>query len=108
MEAIKVMATIAMHGRKPLEGALFCRMIFYLRRPQKHYDSKGNIRERLLEKRHITKPDVDNLNKIVQDAMEGICFVNDSQIVVLHISKVYHERGTCTIVFISEFKEEER
>ena len=36
-----------------------------------------------------TKPDLDNLEKALWDAMEGIVFINDSRIVKKSIKKVY-------------------
>lgn len=35
------------------------------------------------------KPDFDNIAKIAVDALNGIAFVDDSQICVAHVSKEY-------------------
>lgn len=36
-----------------------------------------------------TKPDLDNLQKIACDAMQGVVYLNDSQIVDMHCTKIY-------------------
>ena len=38
------------------------------------------------------KPDIDNLQKLVNDALSGLFFKDDSQIVDVHATKVYGER----------------
>jgi len=38
---------------------------------------------------HTKKPDVDNLAKSVLDSMEGIIYVNDSQVISLKVTKDY-------------------
>lgn len=39
--------------------------------------------------RPITRPDYDNLVKLVTDALQGLAFRDDSQVVDAHIHKVY-------------------
>lgn len=38
---------------------------------------------------HTKKPDVDNLAKSVLDALEGIIYVNDAQVISLQVTKDY-------------------
>ncbi len=38
-----------------------------------------------------TAPDLDKLCRSIGDALAGICYLNDSQIVDLHVSKFYGE-----------------
>ena len=38
---------------------------------------------------HTKKPDVDNLAKSVLDALEGIIYVNDAQVISLRVTKDY-------------------
>ncbi len=40
----------------------------------------------------VTRPDADNYGKLVLDALNGILWRDDSQVVDLHIKKVYSER----------------
>lgn len=44
------------------------------------------------------KPDVDNIVKIVCDALNGVAWFDDSQVVVLWVSKVYGETGNVRVV----------
>jgi crossover junction endodeoxyribonuclease RusA len=57
----------AMQGREPLTGPVSMRVVFGL----------GNRR----------RVDLDNLNKGVSDAMNGIVFTDDTQVVSLHLVK---------------------
>lgn len=41
------------------------------------------------ERQHVVKPDLDNLAKSVLDALNGIAWYDDAQIVELHIAKKY-------------------
>lgn len=38
---------------------------------------------------HVKKPDLDNLTKAVKDALKGICWADDSQVVRMVCEKVY-------------------
>ena len=41
---------------------------------------------------HIKKPDIDNMAKTVLDALNGLAYVDDSQIYSLTLYKTYSER----------------
>ena len=41
--------------------------------------------------RPITKPDLDNVSKCILDALNGIAYKDDSQVVDLHITKHYSD-----------------
>jgi Holliday junction resolvase RusA-like endonuclease len=74
----------------PSERALEVSIVFYMGIP-KSYSKK--FREDALRKRelHVKKPDVDNLAKGTLDALTGVLWKDDSQIVKLIIEKVYGE-----------------
>lgn len=40
-------------------------------------------------KQHTVKPDLDNLVKAILDALNGVAWHDDAQVVELHISKQY-------------------
>jgi Holliday junction resolvase RusA-like endonuclease len=42
--------------------------------------------------------DIDNVYKSITDAMQGIVYLNDSQIVEAHITKVYAETAGANIM----------
>lgn len=67
-------------------------LLFGLVRPGSHYTPKGRLKKSapMLPNR---KPDLDNLVKSTMDALEGICFDNDSRIVRRDAAMVYADRG---------------
>lgn len=46
----------------------------------------------------VTKPDLDNVLKTIQDALEGIVYQADQQIVSISATKRYAESGGVTVV----------
>jgi len=78
----------AMGGSEPLKTpvSLFC----YIRLPIPKSYSKSRLAACLngLE-RPLKKPDWDNVAKSVADAMNGIVYVDDCQVVDAHVTKVY-------------------
>ena len=63
-----------------LTSALEVRLSFLFQRPK---SLPKKIRH------HTKKPDIDNLAKSVLDAMEGIIYVNDAQVISLRVTKEY-------------------
>jgi len=55
---------------------------------------------------HVIKPDLDNLEKSVLDALEGICFENDSQICRKSSSKRYGSTDQIIVTILSEGADE--
>ncbi|MBU0906726.1 MAG: RusA family crossover junction endodeoxyribonuclease [Nanoarchaeota archaeon] len=66
-----------------LEGPLNMTLFFYLSRPK-------TLPKKVLH--HIKRPDIDNLGKAIKDALRGITYRDDSQIVRLVMTKVYNEQ----------------
>ena len=66
-----------------LTGACALEVIFYLPRPQSH--RKGDTTP------HVVRPDVDKLCRAVADALTGIVWRDDSQIIDLMARKRYAE-----------------
>ena len=87
-DLIRQAAIKAMGSSEPLETpvALFC----YVRLPIPKSHSKKRLQACLegLE-RPITKPDLDNVIKAAGDAINGIIFKDDRQIVSIHATKKY-------------------
>jgi len=79
-------------GFKPYDGPIEVKKLLYVFPPQKHW-TKTKLKQ--LEEGKVfyrdVKPDLtDNLNKPLFDAMQGIVFMNDSQIVKMNdVSKIY-------------------
>jgi len=75
-------------GADPIEGPVFIRLAFQLERPRSHYKASGGLRAgRPLAP--TSKPDWDKLSRSIGDAMTGICYRDDAQIVHALVSKRY-------------------
>jgi Holliday junction resolvase RusA-like endonuclease len=85
---IKAAAIEAMGASKPLETPI--NLYLYIRAPIPKSLSKKRLEACLngLEK-PIKKPDASNVLKSVEDAMNGVVYKDDSQIVNIHVTKVY-------------------
>lgn len=66
--------------RKPWEGAVRLKLTFFMPRPK-------SIPKRVVE--HTKKPDLDKLARLVGDALKGIVYADDSQVVSIAAYKVY-------------------
>lgn len=93
-------ATIAaqhMAGRAPLSGPLYFRVVLWIPKP------KSKPKWKFLPD---VKPDFDNYAKAICDALQGIVFLNDSQICTALITKKYAvERGASTEIMVEELQE---
>lgn len=74
----------------PKDVALVASMIFAFSIPKSYSKKK---RQACLdgEVRHVKKPDGDNVAKAVLDALQGVAFEDDSQVVTMYIEKIYAE-----------------
>jgi Holliday junction resolvase RusA-like endonuclease len=73
---------------KPLEGALFAKMVFKMPLPKKGISQKRKVAEGDYV---TTVPDIDNLIKGVLDGICKIAFLDDNQISEIRASKIYSE-----------------
>ncbi len=91
-EHVRLVAQSARHraGIRLFTGPLRVRMVIHrkiptrFRKREKELASVGKIRP-------TTKPDSDNYSKSLLDAMNGIIYEDDSQVVDLSVSKFYSE-----------------
>jgi Holliday junction resolvase RusA-like endonuclease len=85
---IKEAAIVAMGSSEPLETPVS--LYLYIRVPI----PKSCIKKRLEainngSEKPIKKPDASNILKSVEDGMNGVVYHDDSQIINLHVTKVY-------------------
>jgi len=99
-EAVKYSALNyrSMHSRNPVR--VVCTFIF--ERPKNHY---GTGRNALNLKPSapfsmVTKPDVDKLARAVLDALTGVLFYDDSQVISLTVTKKYRLKDEMLGVWI--------
>jgi Holliday junction resolvase RusA-like endonuclease len=76
-------ARLAMCGQLPLQGPLRLTLVVYFARPPSW---RGKQLEAVW---HTSKPDWDNLGKMISDAMNGIVFKDDAQIAEAFVVKKY-------------------
>ena len=85
---------------KPMEGPISLNVIwrFPKGKKNKHFEWR------------ITKPDTDNLEKMLKDCMTEVGFwIDDAQVVLEHVEKVWSDEPTGIIIeinILSKFKEE--
>lgn len=86
-----------------LSGELYAVMTFCFPIPKsvskkKHQEMAAGII------RPTKKPDIDNCIKAILDALNGIAFDDDSQVVCISADKLYSEKP-CVIVILEEFED---
>lgn len=100
-QAVALCAKSAMRGKEKFLGAVSCDISLGFAVPKSY--AKG---KRMAAEHNIIRPvgknsgDVDNHAKGIMDALKGICWVDDSQVVRLSVSKWYGRE--CAKVTISE------
>lgn len=77
-ESVAVQASAAMEARDPFDGPIVVQAYFRLPMPKRPKSD-----------RHIVRPDATKLWRAVEDALTGIVWHDDAQIVQQHIGKEY-------------------
>jgi len=77
-EALETPVTLYLYIRAPIPKSL----------PKKRLEAISNGSEK-----PIKKPDASNVLKSVEDAMNGVVYKDDSQIVNIHVTKVYSSQS---------------
>lgn len=72
----------------PLTGPVVARAVFVVARPKSHLNSKGQVKPSA-PPFPTTKPDATKLWRAVEDAMTGIVWIDDAQVIHQSVSKVY-------------------
>jgi len=63
---------------------------FVFPRPKGHFGKNG-VRDRFVSACKTGRPDLDKLERALLDALTGVLFVDDSQVVAIHSAKVFGE-----------------
>lgn len=83
---------------EPYQGALQIDITFYMQMPKSSaIKTKQMLNQMILP---IKRPDIDNLSYLVVNAMKGIIYEDDSQIVDLNLHKRYGENPKTIIKVI--------
>ena len=94
MADLKVVASSVMRGRAPLDGALFVRMTFQYPWPKSMSPKK---RADPANRWRASRPDVDNLWKLVGDGLNGIVWSDDARIAKGAFCKIYGDTAQTLI-----------
>lgn len=93
---IDVRTTAKQHySGEPWECPIVMELTFYLQRPKGHFGSGKNASSLRsgAPPYPVSKPDATKLCRGVEDALTGVLWVDDSQIVTQHIEKRYGKPG---------------
>ena len=94
-------ARLAMRGgKRKFEGPVLLRLDFEVKRPRDHYFKSGKLKDSA-PAYPTKKPDLTKLIRAVEDALTGICWADDVQVVRQQASKVYGENDIL-FVYIKE------
>ncbi len=76
---------------EPMQGRVFVKIIAYFKIPKSNITKKE--KQQILDGKlsPTKKPDIDNIVKIILDAMNKMAFNDDNQITKLEIEKIYSE-----------------
>lgn len=89
---------------RPLEGALAITFVFCMPRPRGHYGKRGLLPS--APAHPTTRPDVLKLARSTEDALTGIAYRDDAQIVHETLIKAYGDPIGCRVAIraLSEFR----
>lgn len=97
-------ASDAVEGLEMIRGPVHLILKFHFLRPKSHYRT-GKQAERLKDSapdHHTKKPDLTKLVRCVEDAIKGVVWADDSQVVRQSVEKVYSSHWEGVEVMISE------
>lgn len=78
----------------PETGAVEVELWFHFLRPKSHFTAKGVVKPKHADERHLSAPDLDNLEKAVLDELGDMGFYrNDSQVWRVNKSKLWISTG---------------
>ena len=92
---VREAAARAMNGIPPHRGPVALSVRFYLARPAGHWGTGRNAGELKPSSPYhkLTAPDATKLVRGLEDALTGVCFADDAQVVDLHVSKRFCEHN---------------
>jgi Holliday junction resolvase RusA-like endonuclease len=88
-------AALAAHSGGPLSGPLALRVVFVMPRPKGHFGSGRNahVVRASAPRFPASKPDTTKLLRSTEDALSGVLWADDAQIVTQHVTKRYAHVG---------------
>lgn len=100
---VKAFAHAAYRGTL-LRGPLSVAATFFMPRPKGHFNHRGQIKPSA-PPYPISRPDTTKLFRAVEDALTGVIWVDDAQIVVQRLNKLYEgDQGPGVHISIGEIE----
>lgn len=83
MRQVKQAAGEQFAGYAPVHGAIILSAAFYFERPKSHYGTGRNegVVKDSSPKHHIQSPDLSKLTRAIEDALTGVIYFDDKQII---------------------------
>jgi len=104
MESVKYAAIEAgYNGKMLLEGPVHLTIYFHCLRPKGHFKKSGGL-TKSARKYPTVKPDLTKLTRAVEDALTGLIWRDDSQVVIQDTRKLYAQPQGAQII-INDMKE---
>ena len=97
-EQIRAAARMYWQG-SPLEGLVYLRLEFYRAWPSWAPQRHGKAAARWIDTHLGKKPDLTNYQKAAEDALSGVIFVDDSQVMGVTATKDYADADGYTTVW---------
>ena len=91
----RVALAAQMAQAKPIQGAIELEATFFFDRPKAHYGTgkNANVLKASAPQYPTGRPDIDKLERALLDALSGVCFHDDAQVVVVRAAKHYCPEG---------------
>lgn len=80
-------------GGVRLEPPVVIEVYIRVARPPSHFNTRGHVNATGLKFSYPTKFDISNVIKLVEDALKGHAFGDDSEVISIHAHKRWVERG---------------
>lgn len=94
-------------GVEPSRGPFQLTVTFFFARPKSHFGS-GKNSDKIKASAplsHTQKPDVTKLMRCTEDALKGIAWLDDSQVITQNGEKYWHHSRDCVVIVIRELPE---
>ena len=91
---IALLSSNEMCGSKPSANPIFVEVAFLFETPKSWSKKK---KKAALDGYHVSKPDIDNLEKSVFDALNGIVWIDDAQVFKVIKEKKYSQESSIQI-----------
>ena len=93
---VRLFASRAMGNKPPMNEAIMLTVDAFFSIPRSWPVKKQEDAE-VMKIRHLKKPDASNVVKLIEDAMNGVVWVDDSQVIQIRASKHY-SRIPCVLI----------